>query len=177
MEIYKRFVPNQNEFGAFYSNYINNVDGLTISEAFAKDEAEWHHFFNHLDDSKVHFAYAEGKWTIAELVLHQIDTEGIFAGRALKLIRREEQPLPGFDQDIYVQNSRASKETKESLKSQWEITRQYTRSILSNGQDDDLEYIGNASGFPISARAIGLIIPGHNLHHFKIIKERYGIGA
>ena len=176
MKFYKRFIPEQNEYGAFYMNYLNNVNGLSISEAFAKDEHEWSNFFNHLDDSKVHFSYAEGKWTIAELILHQIDTEAIFAGRALKLIRREVQPLPGFDQDDYVKNSRASKETKESLKSQWEITRHYMRSVLSNARDEDLEYIGTANGSPISARVIGLIIPGHNLHHFRIIKERYEIG-
>jgi len=175
MEIYKRFDPKPGEYGTYFNKYLNNVKGLSISEAFAKEEMKWNNFFLHLDDSKVHFSYAEGKWTIAQLILHLIDTEAVFASRALRLIRRESQSLLGFDQDDFVASSNDKYQTKECLQNQWKVTRDFFKSILSNANHDDMEFIGLASGSPLSARVTGLIIPGHNLHHFKILKDCYDI--
>jgi len=175
MEIYQKFTPERNEYGAFYAGYLKNVERYSISEAFEKDAQAWGAFFSTLTDSKVHFAYAEGKWTIAQLVLHCIDTERIFAVRALRLLRGEKQSLTGFDQDQYVEASPATKQTLKDLKFQWEAAREFTKSIYLHAEDEQMEFIGAASGFPISARAIGLIIPGHNLHHLKVLREKYRI--
>jgi hypothetical protein len=175
MEIYKKFTPNQNEYGAYYANYLKRVEGLSISEALAVDGENWEKLFWRLDESKVNFAYAEGKWTMSQLILHCIDTERIFAIRALRLLRREKKALTGYDQDDYVEASPASKQSAQDLKSQWEAARSFTKSIYLHADDEHMEFIGNASGYPISARAIGLIIPGHNLHHLKVMREKYGV--
>ena len=175
MEIYKKFTPNQNEYGAYYANYLKRVEGLSISEALAVDGENWEKLFWRLDESKVNFAYAEGKWTMSQLILHCIDTERIFAIRALRLLRREKKALTGYDQDDYVEASPASKQSAQDLKSQWEAARSCTKSIYLHADDEHMEFIVNASGYPISARAIGLIIPGHNLHHLKVMRAKYGV--
>ena len=172
MEIYKRFTPEQNEYGAFYANYLKNVEGMTISEALTADIDMFENLAN-LKGLDIHTPYRAGKWTIAELMLHCIDTERVFAGRILRLLRKDNTPLPGFDQDDYVLNSNAKNHTVKDLVRQWDVGRDFTLELFRNATESAMEFIGNASGYPISARAIGLIIPGHNLHHYRILKERY----
>jgi hypothetical protein len=174
MEIYKRFTPEQNEYGAFYANYLKNVAGMTISEALRADIDMFENLAN-LEGLDIHTSYEPGKWTIAELVLHCIDTERVFAGRILRLLRKDITPLPGFDQDDFVLNSNAKNHTVSDLVRQWDVGRYFTQELFRNADDSAMEFIGNASGYPISARAIGLIIPGHNLHHYRILRERYGL--
>lgn len=174
MEIYKKFTPEQNEYGAFYANYLKNVNGMTIAEALSADTDMFKNLAN-LKELDIHTSYQSGKWTIAELILHCIDTERIFAGRIIRLLRKDKTSLPGFDQDDFVLNSHAKYHTAEDLLKQWVAGRNFTQSLFLNADDSAMEFIGNASGYPISARAIGLIIPGHNLHHYKILKERYGL--
>jgi hypothetical protein len=172
MEIYKRFTPDQTEYGAFYANYLKNVEGMTISEALSADIDMFENLAN-LNELDIHTTYEHGKWTIAELMLHCIDTERVFAGRILRLLRKDKTPLPGFDQDDFVLNSNAKNHTVKDLVRQWEVGRHFTHELLRNADDSAMEFIGNASGYPTSARALGLIIPGHNLHHYKILRERY----
>jgi hypothetical protein len=174
MEIYKRFTPDEKEFGAFYANYLKNVEGMTLSEALKADIDMFENLAN-LKGLDIHTSYEEGKWTIAELMLHCIDTERIFAGRIIRLLRKDNTPLPGFDQDDFVMNSHSENHTAKDLVRQWDVGRDFTLNLFMNAEDSALEFIGNASGYPISARAIGLIIPGHNLHHYRILRERYGL--
>ncbi|MGB6036985.1 MAG: DinB family protein [Cryomorphaceae bacterium] len=174
MEIYKRFTPEQNEYGAFYANYLKNVEGMTISEALKADIDMFENLAN-LKGLDIHTAYEPGKWTIAELLLHCIDTERVFAGRITRLLRKDKTPLPGFDQDDFVMNSHAKNHTVKDLVRQWDTGRDFTLSLFLNAEDSAMEFIGSASGYPISARALALIIPGHNLHHYRILRERYGL--
>lgn len=174
MEKYKKFAPNENEYGAFYAKYLQNVAGMSLHEALKSDSAMFKKLAR-LDGLDIHTTYAEGKWTIAELLLHCIDTERVFAGRITRLLRKDKTPLPGFDQDDFVLHSHAQNHTIADLLKQWEVGRDFTQCLFLNAEESAMEFIGHASGYPISARAIGLIIPGHNLHHFKILRERYGL--
>ncbi len=174
MEIYKRFTPEQNEYGAFYANYLKNVEGMTISEALWADIDMFENLAN-LEGLDIHTSYEPGKWTIAELMLHCIDTERVFAGRILRLLRKDKTPLSSFDQDHFVLNSNAKNHTVLDLVRQWDVGRDFTKSLFLNADDSAMEFIGSASGYPISARALALIIPGHNLHHYRILRERYGL--
>jgi hypothetical protein len=171
---YKRFTPEPREYGAFYANYLKNVEGMSISEAFEADRAMFENISN-LEGLDIHTSYEKGKWTIAELLLHCIDTERVFAGRLIRLLRKDATPLPGFDQDDFVRQSHARKHSVKDLLNQWKVGREFTKSLFLNADDSALEFIGTASGYPISARALALIIPGHNIHHYKILRERYGL--
>lgn len=174
MEIYKGFTPKEGEYGSFYANYLKNVEGMTISEALKQDTDMFENLAN-LKGLDIHTSYEQGKWTISELLLHCIDTERVFAGRLIRLLRMDDTPLPGFEQDVYVRNSDSLKHNAKDILHQWKAVREFTKSLFVNADDSAMEFIGTASGYPISARALGLIIPGHNLHHYKILKERYGL--
>jgi hypothetical protein len=174
MEIYRRFTPQTGEFGSFYSNYLKNVKNLSIGEALAEDEKMWNNLMS-IKGLDIQKTYQQGKWTIAELLLHCVDTERVFAGRLIRLLRKDPTPMPGFDQDVYVSHSFPEKATMKSIYDQWLAARAFTVSMLKSAEESSMEFIGEASGYPISARALALIIPGHNLHHYKILKERYGL--
>ena len=171
---YKRFAPESKEYGAFYANYLKNVEGMSISEALKADTVMFENLAN-LKGLDIHTSYEQGKWTIAELLLHCIDTERVFTGRLIRLLRKDKTPLPGFDQDDFVNQSNAGKYTAKDLWHQWKAGREFTKSLFLNADDSALEFIGTASGYPISARALALIIPGHNIHHYNILRERYGL--
>ena len=174
MEIYKKFTPKKEEYGVFYEGYLKNVDGLSIAEAWEKDESEWKKFFATLQAEDLDKAYAEGKWSVARLMIHCFDAERIFAVRALRLLRGEKKPMTGYDENAYANAIPAESYSCEELKHQFSTTRAFTRSIYLHADEERMKMMGEASGYPITARALGLIIPGHNLHHLNVLKERYG---
>ena len=102
-----------------------------------------------------------------------IDTERIFAYRALRIARQDKTPLAGFEQDDYVMNGKTKYRSLYSLIEEYKSVRQATISLYSSFDFNELEQIGEASGFPISVRALGYIISGHENHHNQVIKQRY----
>ncbi|MCR9263153.1 MAG: DinB family protein [Flavobacteriaceae bacterium] len=161
------------EYNPFYHTYILALDNVGLME-------ELHHgkqlFLSLLDETpkeKLEYAYAEGKWTLAEVLLHIIDAERVFQYRALRFARNDKTPLPGFDQDVYVPHSNASKRTMEDIKKEYMAVRQSTILLFNSFDDEALQRLGVSSGSPLSVRATGFIISGHQVHHLKIIRERY----
>jgi len=100
--------PNTNEYGAYYQGYINNVPAGTIVENLKKSIAKTKAIVLNIPESKGDYAYAAGKWTIKELLLHMIDVERVMSYRALCVARNDKTAFPGFDHDNYVVESGAS---------------------------------------------------------------------
>src|SRR5690606_27112498 len=122
---------------------------------------------------KLDYRYAQDKWTIKEILLHLIDTERVFAYRAMCIARKDLTELPGFDQDAFVVHSHANERSVESLLSEYRNVRMATVSLFDSFDLRGLEQIGVANGSDLSVRAIVFIIIGHENHHLQIIKERY----
>jgi hypothetical protein len=122
---------------------------------------------------KFDFRYAEGKWTIKEIIQHVIDTERIFSYRALRISRNDKTPLPGFDENEYVINTDANNRHLQSLLTELSLVRQSTIALFKSFTPMQLERLGVASNNDISVRAIGFILIGHQKHHQKIFMERY----
>lgn len=165
--------PIAGDFGAFYQGYADLATGQSVAELLATHPNHLAAFISALPEEKANYAYSEGKWTIKELVQHLIDTERIFAYRALRISRKDTTPLPGFDENQYAQNAPVSNRTLADLKEEYLLVRKTTDILLASFQDDQLQFIGNASGHPCTLNALCFIIFGHNLHHIKILKERY----
>ncbi len=163
----------EGEFNPYYSTYISKAEYPNIVQGLEKSQKEFVDFVNSIPDEKFTYAYAEEKWTIAEVLLHLIDTERIFAYRALCFARNDSTPLAGFDQDAYVPNSNANNYSKEDVIMDYEAVRRSSISLFKGFTDDMLLRVGEASGSPMSARAAGYILAGHQKHHFEVIKERY----
>lgn len=164
---------NPGEYNSFYKNYIDKSTSINIVEGLKQNLAETVLFYENLPDEKYDFAYAEGKWTIKDVLLHVIDTERIFSYRALRIARQDKTPLMGFEQDDYITSANATSRSIVSLLEEYKAVRQASITLFETFDSAALSQIGEASGFPISVKAIGYILTGHENHHSQIIRERY----
>lgn len=167
------YKPEQGEYNAYYSNYISQVPETDIREAYAAQSAELRETFSAIPEARGSFAYAEGKWTIKEVLSHLIDGERIFAYRILRISRGDVTPIEGFDQDIYIETSNANNRSFTKMLDEFELSRKANVLMLNNLDETALARMGTASGFPVSVRALANISIGHVRHHINVLNERY----
>ncbi|EZH75419.1 damage-inducible protein DinB [Aquimarina atlantica] len=163
----------EGEFDPYYGTYISKAGSSDIVKGLQSSQIEFVDFVQSIPKEKLTHAYAEGKWTIAEVLQHIIDAERIFAYRALRFARNDKTPIIGFEQDDYVPYSNANNYSKEELVSDFQSARNNSISLFKSFTDEMLIRIGEACGSPMSSRAAGYILIGHQNHHFEVIKERY----
>lgn len=157
----------------YYHKYINLVATRELDEAFAHYPTEFINFLLTIPADKWDFRYAEGKWSIKEMVQHIIDTERIFCYRALCFARKDQTSLPGFDENYYASNSMAGLRTKEDLVEELKAVQYATALLFRSFTPTMLNETGTANGNPVYVKGIGFIILGHIQHHQNILKERY----
>jgi len=162
-----------NEYSVFNATYIKAANDETLLDGLKEGLPQLLNFIRNVPAEKLEYRYAEGKWTIKDIVLHMIDTERIFAYRALRISRGDKTPLPGFEENDYVPFAFANSRTLESLLAEYENARKATISFFESLNEEQLLFMGTASNTPISVRAIGFIITGHQNHHLRVISERY----
>ncbi|NCD69171.1 DinB family protein [Mucilaginibacter agri] len=126
-----------------------------------------------LPAEKADYAYAEGKWTIKQLIGHMSDTERVFAYRLLCFARGEQQVLPGFDQDEYEASNNVASRTLQDLAEEFKMLRQVNMYVINNLSAEQLEIRGKASDYTITVKALLYAMAGHEIHHMNILKERY----
>ncbi len=165
--------PADNEFASFYAPYVKRVQEVNGIKALEISGRTFINVLMGIPAQKGSYKYAAGKWTINELVLHLIDSEVIFAGRALRIARGDKTPLPGFEQDDYVRNSFADYRELSELIEIFKHTRDLSIALFRSFPQQLETNIGHASGSDVSLRALAFIISGHTLHHLDILKERY----
>lgn len=164
---------NPNEFNAYYGTYINKTSGLSLKGGLKSSGELTLSFLKSIPLDKLEYRYAEGKWTIKEIIQHLMDAERIFAYRALRIARMDQTPLPGFEQDDYILPSQANKRSIDDLINEFKAIKSATVALFDSFSDEMLLSLGTASKNSISVRAIGFIIIGHDKHHCEVIKERY----
>ncbi|WP_298316075.1 DinB family protein [uncultured Aquimarina sp.] len=161
------------EYNPYYGVFIDQAENANILTGLQQSKQKFIDFVNTIFDEKLTYAYAEGKWTIAEVLQHIIDTERIFSYRALRFARNDKSPLIGFDQDEYVPNSNANNYSRQELIEDFEAARNNSIGLFKSFTQNMLTEIGEASGSPMSVRAIGYVLSGHQKHHLHVIKDRY----
>jgi len=165
--------PAPQDAAEFYHGYINHAKGNSVAELITNHSIKLKEFYKGLPEAKADYAYAQGKWTIKELLQHIIDAERVFVYRALRFARKDPTPLPGFAENDYAQHSYAAERTLQSLKDEFNAVRTSTDMMLSSFNEDQLNASGIASNKHITVNALAYIIYGHLLHHKSIIEERY----
>lgn len=165
--------PGSNESAAYYFRYIDQVSGEDALEALQSQYFTTLNFLKSIPDDKWSYRYQADKWSIKEVIGHLMDAERVFAYRALRVGRQDKTPLPGFDQDLYVPSSGHHERTALSLIEEYKTVREATYSLFENLSEEALLEIGEASGSPISCRALAWIVLGHEVHHIKVLTERY----
>lgn len=166
---------SENEYAPYYKNYIQPfaTNGKSILENLLESQDQFDTFLRKQPKEKHNFSYAEGKWTVKEVIQHIIDTERVFTYRALTFSRGDQTQLPGFDQDVFVKNSFAKERDYYELLNEMATLRQSTAQFFLWTNEEALLQIGTASGNPMSVRAIGYLCTGHQMHHLNVLKERY----
>jgi|TARA_B110000902_G_scaffold217786_1_gene251205 uncharacterized damage-inducible protein DinB len=165
----------KNEYTPYFEQYLQLVskEGKSIIEYLIDSQKNFESLLRNLPLEKHNFSYAEGKWTMKELIQHIIDTERIFSYRALCFARNDSTSLPGFDQDIFVENDNANDRDYYDLLDEMAVLRKSSVQLYKSFSDEALLRIGVASENKMSVRALGYLFSGHQIHHLNIVKERY----
>ncbi len=164
---------NSNEYLPFYAGYINKSGAHHLLNGLEISKYNMISFLLSIPENKLEYQYAQGKWTIKEIVQHLIDAERVFSYRALRFARNDATALPGFDENIYVPSSKANQKSISALVEDYKSARNNTISLFNSFDDEMFLRIGIASGGNMSVRALGFVILGHQNHHISVIQERY----
>lgn len=165
--------PAADEFAAYYAPYVSKVADADIIDVLREQGEAFRGLFARVDDTQRLFAYAEGKWTLAEAIQHISDTERVFAYRALRVARGDTLSLPGFEQDAWIPTSEANSRSLQSLVEEFTAIRAASVALFTGFPASAWDRRGTASDHPVSVRGLAFILAGHALHHEGIIRERY----
>lgn len=165
--------PDLAEVPTFYKGYVENVKDMDVIEALQQSSKVALNVFRNISEDMGIYRYAEGKWSIKELLNHMMDAERIFAYRALRFSRNDKTPLPGFEENDYAPLANAHGRTIAQLTNEMERLRASTIDLYSSFSPEMLRREGQANNNKLSVLNLGYVIAGHETHHRKIIVERY----
>jgi uncharacterized damage-inducible protein DinB len=165
--------PDSTEYPAYYEQYISKARGEDLVRTMQIAHRETQALIGSLTEEQLNYRYAEGKWTIKEIIGHLIDAERIFAYRMLRFARKDATDLPGFDENEYVPASEANERSIHGLLEEFTTVRAGTFSLWRSLTNEMLQRSGTVNGNRLSVRALVYITCGHEIHHLAVIKERY----
>lgn len=165
--------PTPTDYPDFYQKYINEVIDEEIINYLSNQIDFVENFFTEIGEEKAKHRYAEGKWSIKEILGHINDCERLFAARALHFARDEKQNQIGFDEDNYVKSANFDDLPLAQLLEDFKLMRNSTLSLFNTFNETMWSREGIANGVKFSVASIAYIIAGHFEHHIKVIKERY----
>lgn len=168
-------LPNihPDEYSGFFENYVRQAGAVDLIEELEISLHAFIKFVQNIPLDKFDYRYAEGKWTIKDIIQHLIDTERIFIYRALRFSRNDKTVLPSFDENEYVENTNSNKRSIQELLTELSALRHATLLFYKSLTAEQLLLRGTASSYELSVRAIGFITIGHQKHHQRIFEERY----
>jgi hypothetical protein len=165
--------PSTTTYPEYFQKYIDQVKEDDLRIAFKNQLPPVEAFLQTIDEELSMRRYAEGKWSIKEVLQHIIDAERVFNYRAMCFARKEQQVLPSFDENNYALNSHANERTWQDLVAEFAAIRKATEFLYNSFSDEVLNASGKASNYTISVSALGFVTIGHVNHHLKIKQERY----
>lgn len=168
--------PEEGEYNSYYGKYIALVPDGDIVQTLRDQFADTLRTLKSIPETNAGFRYAEGKWSMKELLGHLTDAERIFIYRALCIARGDAQSLPGFEEDNYARSGAYDSLPFSRIVAEFETVRAASLSFFENLSDEAWARTGTANGNGVSVRAIAYILAGHERHHRQVLKDRY-IGA
>ncbi len=165
--------PQPGEYNPYYERYISLVPGEDILGTLDSQRRQMMLLLSGRDDSEGNFRYAPEKWSANEVLGHVCDTERIFAYRALRISRGDQTPMEGFEQDDYVKNGPFARLPLAELVEDYIAVRRATLTLLRNLDEAAWTRRGVANKNEVTVRALAYITAGHELHHRRILEEKY----
>ena len=172
---YKR--PAADEFAPFYASYLAKVpdDGRDVLHVLRESGYCVLEGLKSITDEQAGYRYAEGKWSVRELVGHLIDTERLFAFRALWIARGEPSPQPGMDENVWAAHSNAGVRSRPELWKEHHVARTNHLYLFRSFDAAAIARRGEANGAPVTVNALPWLIAGHERHHLEVLRDRYGL--
>ena len=165
--------PAAGEYAPFYDRYISLVKGDDILHTLDDQRRQMLLTLSGRSEEDGNFRYEPGKWTVKEILGHVCDAERVFAYRALRISRGDQTPIEGFEQDGYVTNGPFAVRSLEDLIEDYISVRRATLSLLRNLDEAAWMRRGVANKNEVSVRAVAFLTAGHELHHQRILEEKY----
>ena len=165
--------PQTDEYAPYYGKYISLVPDGDLVETLRSQIAETLALLRAIPDERASYRYGPDKWSIKEVVGHLADVERVMTYRALRIARADATPLAGFDENAYVPAANFEARPLASLAHELAEVRRATVAFFETLEPDAAARRGSANNNGISARALAYIVAGHELHHVKLLKERY----
>jgi uncharacterized damage-inducible protein DinB len=157
----------------FYKNYVKLIEEADLLQALRISSHRCLELVHSIPPEKVDFSYADGKWTIREVLCHMIDAERIFGYRALRFARNDKTPLAGFEEKDYAPQANASGRSIQKIAAEMAHLRSSTIDLFEGFTPEMLLRKGTANNNELSVMALGFIVAGHETHHCQVLKERY----
>ncbi len=166
--------PTAEEYAEYYDGYVQRaIARKDVLAALSSQIDEIRSALGNLTDKQALFRDAPKEWSIKEVIGHLNDTERVFSYRLVRVSRNDQAPMAGFDQDDYVREAGFDNYSLEDLISEFEHLRRANIITINNMPEEYAARLGNASGFPVSARALIYMIVGHVEHHMASLHEKY----
>jgi hypothetical protein len=167
--------PSATEYASFYAGYVELVPEEDVLPVLEGQIAVLRRLAETLPADRSGHRYASGKWSVREVIGHMTDVERIFAYRALRIGRGDQTPLPGFDENAYMEKSGFDRRTLEDLVEELIHVRQATLALLRHLDNDAWARVGSANNAPVSVRGLAYVTAGHFRHHLTVLRDRYGV--
>ena len=168
--------PTTGEFASYYAGYIGKVPETGPVTALETQRAGIAALRGLSDERGTH-RYAEGKWSVKEVLGHLADAERVFGYRLLRIARADATPLAGFDENLWAATAPHHGRPTADVVDELLAVREGTLALVRSLDEAALARSAEANGKPVTARAIVWILAGHAQHHLHILQERYGVGA
>jgi hypothetical protein len=168
--------PGEDEYAPFYGGYVALVPETDILAVLEQQVEDVGRLAASVPAERETWRYAEGKWTIREVLGHLVDGERVFGYRAFCISRGEQAALPAFDENEYVAAARSNAMPLREIADELALVRRSNLVVLRRLEPREWGRVGTASGRPITVRALAWVMAGHPRHHVEILRERYGIG-
>lgn len=168
--------PASDEYAPYYGRYTGLVPEGNMLSILTQQLESTLQVLGGIDEEKANYRYAPDKWSIKQVVGHLVDSERIFAYRALRIARGDKTPLPGMDQDDFVNGANFDEQTLADLATEFELVRLSSIQFFRSLREDAWERRGTANDNEVSVRALAFIIAGHEAHHLNVLRERYLAG-
>ena len=169
----KQTRPAVGEYGEPYEKYVSLIQSEDIVAVLEAHLRQTIAMFSGRSEREGDFRYASEKWTVKEVLSHVADAERIFTYRALRIARGDQTPLPGFEQDDYVRTAHAGKRKLADIVEEFADVRRASIALFRSFSADAWLCRGVASNHEVSVRALAYITAGHELHHRRVLEERY----
>jgi len=167
------YKPESNEYAASYEKYVALVPHTDILSGLEAQRLQMAQLLTACSERDGNFRYAPGKWSVKEVIGHLADCERIFTYRSLCIARGEATPLPGFEQDDYVRTAGSARRQLRDLAEEFSVVRYSTMALYRSLDDEAWMRRGSANKNEVTVRALAFITAGHELHHRRILEERY----